>query len=265
MRFPVFVLCAALLVPTTTHAARPLPTDVESIELWFLADISIATDGRISGHAWRNFNDMPNAVLAALEQRISTWQFQPGNVDDVPAEIGTSLLIHAFAIESGDGAFALEIANAIVGPSLNEGRRPELDFPDTWRSAYGSGAQVFDVAVQPEREAAIRFGEYIADTRRPDFKAGFRERAADLVSQWGVRHESIAGRPVTAHFRHAIYHCRSPRWCRAETAHWGLQNMPPGQPVPARSVTRLLSDVATVVAPDSRDISTAELVSVPAG
>ena len=184
MRFPVFVLCAALLVPTTTHAARPLPTDVESIELWFLADISIATDGRISGHAWRNFNDMPNAVLAALEQRIATWQFQPGKVDDVPAEIGTSLLIHAFAIESGDGAFALEIANAIVGPSLNEGRRPELDFPDTWRSAYGSGAQVFDVAVQPEREAAIRFGEYIADTRRPDFKAGFRERAADLVSQW---------------------------------------------------------------------------------
>lgn len=263
------LLCLAILLPVSASGAvKTVPKDAEYFELWFLADITIAPDGSVSNQSWRNVTDMPEPILRALESKIAAWQFQPANVDGAPAETGTSLVIQALAIERPDGKVSLDIANVIVGPSLLDDRTPEFDFPDEWRSGYGSGAQVFEVTVPPGAEPVIHFGEYVSDTTRPAFKAGFRVRARTLVGQWVVRHERVAGKPVPARFKHVVYHCMSPRWCAAKTGHWraGLPRMPGQQPVPTQSVTRLLTDVATVVAPGKGpEIQTAKTSIVPAG
>lgn len=263
------LLCLATLVPNiATGAVRTVPEDAEYFELWFRTDITIAPDGSVSSQGWRNFTEMPEPVLRALESQIAAWRFQPAQVDGVPVETGTSLIIHALAMERPDGDVRLEIANAIVGPSLLDGGRPDVGFPEEWRSGYGSGAQVFDVTVPPAGEPVIHFGEYFADTKRSAFKAGFRVRARDIVNQWTVRHERVASQPVPSRFRHIVYHCMSPRWCAEKSRHWndGLPEMPGQLPTVAQSVTRLLSDVATIVAPEKDpEIPTASISVVPAG
>src|SRR5688500_6223941 len=54
---------------------------LDSIPLWFRADVTITPGGRATDLAWRNYTEMPEVALADLERRIAKWKFLPGTVD----------------------------------------------------------------------------------------------------------------------------------------------------------------------------------------
>lgn len=256
------VLAAGILMalsPLTADAGRgkhrriPLP---EAASLWFRADVTVTPDGRATDLSWRNYKEMPQAALDFLERRIAGWRFRPGQVDGVPVSTGTSLVIHVVAIERPDGRFGMEVAAAIPGPSLAGPviRQRSAHWKTLARGPSKGGHAVLGVRFEPGRdEPVIEVVEFEASTGNRRYVAALDGDSRWEVAQWEVRHETLDGVAVPAHFLFVNRYCYLTSWCDGHPAESaaGLPDMPPRQPVPVDSAVELLTDVATVdILPD---------------
>ena len=223
-------LCAG-----STHAGESLP-------LWFRADITIEPDGKLSALEWRNFKPMPEVVLGHLGALVPSWEFRPATLDGMPAKTDTTLYVRMQASEQEDGSFGLAIVNAFVGPSIVERREPGKPVPVIVTGSLRSSEQVIDASVPPEGKPVVEILDYQATTRNTRYRKETEEDALATAAAWDVRHERVAGRPVTAHLRYVYGKCMDSDWCvRNDPASMAtLPEMPWGQPVPVDSVAGVL-------------------------
>lgn len=251
------VLAAVILMsmsPIIADAGRGKPRRIplpEAASLWFRADVTVTPDGRATDLSWRNYKEMPQAALGFLERRISGWRFRPGEVDGILVSTGTSLVIHVVVIERPDGRFGMEVAAAIPGPSLVGPviKHRSAHWKTLARGPSKGGQAVLDVRFEPGRnEPVIEVVEFETSTENRRYVAALDGDSRWEVAQWQVRHETLDGVAVPAHFLFVNRYCYLTSWCdenAAETAA-GLPDMPPRQPVPVKSAVELLTDVATV-------------------
>lgn len=237
----IILACIAVLA----LCVAPAQAD-EPIPLWFRADITIEPDGQLSALEWRNFKPMPEAVLDGLEAIVPTWEFRPAALDGMPARTDTTLYVRMLASEQGDGSFGLSIANAFVGPSIVEPLETEEPVRVIVTGPLRSSELVLDVTLPPEGAPTLEILDYQATTRHTRYREETEENAREAVAGWNVRHERVAGRPVTAHLRYVYGRCMDSNWCvRNEPASMAtLPEMPPRQPTPLDSVAELLTDPA---------------------
>lgn len=243
------VMAALCFQPFAVSADEPAQLP-DAASLWFLADVVIEPDGRVSDVEWRNYKAMPGEALADLERRMSAWKFQPGEIGGAPVATGTSLVIQVVAIERPDGRFGMEIAQVVPGPSLVDAwLKPSSPYREVLTSgSLKSGFMVLDAAFDPGGPSQVDILEFETSTGNRRYRAAFERDSLAFPEDWTVRHETVAGTPVVARFRFENRICWNHDWCDAHAAASmaGLPTMPYEQPVPMNSVVRLLTDVSTV-------------------
>lgn len=233
------VLLLLLLVLAACLPVAAIADDHEDLTLYFRAAMTIEPDGSISRLEWKDGDKIPAVLRGKLDERVKSWEFEPGLLDGQPARTETTLRMRMLAKSQDQGlVFTVEQAKtgAFVGPVMPPA------FPRNALRAGEDAAVLAHVAIAPGGEPKVSVAGYEGDERwRDEFVGAVEGMFDDLVVQF----EHVGGQPAPAEFTIPVEFCVGSRECGAFD--WEARNAAsagePGGPVPVGSVARLVTDV----------------------
>lgn len=237
-RLPRVLLPVALLLVACLPAVVSAD-DRGPLTLYFRAAMTIEADGSLSRLEWKDGDKIPAVLRAKLDERVRSWDFEPGTLDGHPARTDTTLNLRLLA-EAREGGLALTVQGAKTGASLGPVMPPA--FPRRALRAGEEAAVLAKVAVAVDGETRVTMAGYHGDERWRDV---FVEAVEGMFSDLTVQYEQVGGMPAPAEFSVPVEFCLGAAGC--DEHDWqpgdGTTATAPGAPMPAGSVARLVTDV----------------------
>jgi hypothetical protein len=187
------LLCLPLMALADSVPPRELIAD---------AELRIAADGTVAGYHLDGW--LEQDLARALEKQVTSWRFEPAQVDGHPAEARTHVLVTLQPKQLAPGTAVWQITDVSVGePALARRRLLMPDYPLAALRAH-LGARVVVVvrlnaagkitAVHAEQTSLTSPGN---DTLAAQWREIFEDVTLRAAKGWKFRPvESVAGAPV---------------------------------------------------------------------
>lgn len=104
----------------------------ETLRFCLTWSIDIDASGKVSNQTYvQGSQTMPKSLIEALEQKIKTWEFEPGAINGKPAATSTALLVVTHAtLDQKNDTFQFRIADVSTGPRLDYRSNMQPAFPE---------------------------------------------------------------------------------------------------------------------------------------
>lgn len=193
-------LCALLASPAIAKDDAEILRQAE-MSMVVAGYVEIEPDGSVSRHEITGRDELPDFVVAMVDQAAPTWRFEPIEENGVPirARAEMSLRMVAQAIDGGDD-FAVRIANGsfggydesdtgrVVGVRITPPRYPEqMLYQGVEGSAYlllkiGRDGRVQDLVVE-----RVNLGSYAEEREMEKRRRAFARSAEQAARRWVYR------------------------------------------------------------------------------
>ena len=244
------VACLAAVGSVAARAPMPAGDQAKSAEVWVKAGITIDPEGRVTALHWEG-KPKPalQAVQAAVEPRIKALEFEPGRVNGVPAETGTTLSLRLVVVERADNGWDIRIADASTGAAALEMVPPSYPLS---RLRSGDEAEVVsEIEIGADGSVSLLDADYRGTSKKDSSRKEFLDAPTAAIKGWTYRVERVGGHPVATRMSVPIRFCVVPSkrpWCdgsEGQTRSANGRQAPADEAIALESVTRLKTDLST--------------------
>ena len=213
------------------------------VDLFLVAKITIAPDGRISELAWLERDEGRLGVARTIEPTVLALEFVPGHVDGVPAVTETTLRTVLRATPVAGGNWELAIRWAATGARAERMGPPRYPADALVRGVEAEVSS--DIEIDVDGRARVVAASVESSAAGQGLRRAFLGASEKAIAGWRFVPERVGGHPVAGRMRVPVSFCLDDgAWCQARNLA-RLAEAGPGadEPVPLDSVARLKSEL----------------------